>query len=499
MLMDRTHRIHSSCESRSQMTKPIMGLVVALALMISMYPISAVSQGTPNGSFFSKKIYADYNGEFRESTPRDDGLYHIDTPRLIKKLKEGAINTHLFLIWDIKTNWDDFRLEFLPAAQKAKIDVWLFLTPPTENNPPPMGEKYEPYGDDYITWFVETAKLSKKYSVLKAIVIDDFENNEDFFTPEYLKQMMDAVHSINPNLAFLPVNYDLSLSPSTPQSLISTAFVNKYKDSIDGIVFPYLHWQNKDSLDDEESQILMNSDILNGKIEQFTVNFPPNTPSNSGDYSAIAKTVKLSYTSKKPYHFKFRVSDNYDGPINGYHKLQVLIDNKIIWNEDAGGVPSVRYVDLNLQPYIKNKKKFTITARVFEEKGVSNWDITVNWDLPAGHWTFNERGALQGTGIYYPAVKNFKIPLFLAIYDYGYGGIWVPPSDYVYNANIIAHQYIMNNKIKGVIQLNLDKRENSTQFEIIKKLYKKWQNIFGNNSMEVFLDNEEADDIDFQE
>jgi len=428
-------------------------------------------------NFFSKPIYADYNNELREQNPRSDGLWHVDTPKLIKKLKEGGITTYAFLIWHSRSDWDDLRLEFLPAAQKNKINVWVYLTPPIENNPPPMGEKYEPYGNDYMAWFTEIAKLSKNFPVLKAIVMDDFTGDQAFFTPKYLKEITDGVHFINPNLKFFPINYDVSMSPGNSKLLISTAFVSKYKNLIDGIVLPYLDWNNKASLDNEKDQILMNHDILNGIKSQFIVSFPWNRSSNADDYSSISKTILKDYYSINDLrNFKFRVTDDYTGLTNGYHKLQILVNDQIIWEKDAAENPAnAEYVNLNLLAYIKNKKRFTITARVYEKKPVGNFGINVNWDLPPGNWQIEEKGMFEGSGEYYKANKNTKIPLVIMIYAGGIGG-WYPSDEYLYEANITAHKAMLKRKnIVGIIQYALDKTENSTQFLIIQKLYKKWQ------------------------
>ena len=116
--------------------------------------------------------YADYNSELREATARADGIKHVDTPRLIQKLVAGNIKTYAFLVWHQPTDWDDFRLEFLSAAQAAGLNVWLYLTPPTENSPP---TGYVPYGTNYLTWATETAKLAQQYPVLTALAIDDFQ------------------------------------------------------------------------------------------------------------------------------------------------------------------------------------------------------------------------------------------------------------------------------------------------------------------------------------
>ena len=71
----------------------------------------------------SAPIYADYDSELREAAARADGIKHVDSPALIQKLLAGNIRTYAYLVWHENTDWDDFRLEFLPDAQVAGIDV----------------------------------------------------------------------------------------------------------------------------------------------------------------------------------------------------------------------------------------------------------------------------------------------------------------------------------------------------------------------------------------
>jgi len=56
-------------------------------------------------------------------------------------------------------------------------------------------------------WAVECAKLAKRYSCIKGLIIDDFDGNENTFTPQYCRDMMRAAHDIEPHLALLLVNY----------------------------------------------------------------------------------------------------------------------------------------------------------------------------------------------------------------------------------------------------------------------------------------------------
>ena len=253
-------------------------------------------------------IFADYDSELREATARADGIKHVDSPALIQKLLAGNIKTYAYLVWHQKTDWDDFRLEFLPAAQAARIDVWLYLTPPSENSSP---SGYVPYGSNYVAWATNTAILAQQYPALKALAIDDFNGNEAFFTPAYVSNMISAAHACCTNLIFLPVNYDLSHNPTAPTRNISTAFADAYGPYSGGVIFPYLNWANKNDYSDEALQVANNSDILSDKLAQFVVNFPSHTPSNAGDYAALTQIITNGAGFPDvPWLFPFRINDS---------------------------------------------------------------------------------------------------------------------------------------------------------------------------------------------
>ncbi|MEO6924682.1 MAG: hypothetical protein ABI142_12720 [Bryocella sp.] len=166
-------------------------------------------------------------GEVREKAPRADGYYHIDTPASIARLKAMHANNYNYLIWNSPSDWDDLRLELLPAAQKAGINIWVYLVPPTES----IQKKSFPFTTDYVRWAAELAKLSLKYPVLQAWVLDDFTANPKFFNPEYVGKMQDAAHAINPKLRFFPV---LQLTSLTDD------WAKAYGPVIDGVVAPFL-------------------------------------------------------------------------------------------------------------------------------------------------------------------------------------------------------------------------------------------------------------------
>jgi hypothetical protein len=420
-------------------------------------------------------VYADYAAELRESTPRSDGINHVDTPALIQKLLAGNIKTYAFLIWHQPTDWDDFRLEFLPAAQAAQLDVWLYLTPPSENTPP---TGYVPYGTNYVTWATETAKLAQQYPVLKALAIDDFYGNQSFFTPFYVSTMMNAAHAWCTNLIFVPVNYDLSHSRNNPTRVISPAFANNYGPYCGGVIFPYLNWTNMNDFSDEAAQIANNSEILNGKLSQFVAVFPANRPSQAGNFAALIQTLtNMAGFPDTPFPFQFRLSDSYSGPTTNYHKLQVLVDSTIVWEGDTAGDSNIQDISLNLQNQLKGKTTAALRVRVYEAKGVSNYGVTVSWNLPPGNWTISETGAFMGTSTYYPATPGLNVPLVVMIYDGGYGSgtnHWGPTTDYIRQANLIAHSAVLAGDAVGIIQYSMSKTPSSSLFPIVQELYGLW-------------------------
>ena len=152
----------------------------------------------------------------------------VNMTKLIAQLTELNANTYNWLIWQYDKDWDDLHY-FLPLAGKYKIAVWVTLVPPSESKPKAKWNS-EPFGQDYIKWSEEVAKLSVKYPNLVALSIDDFVQNLGTYTPEYLGKMNQEIDRINPDLNFIPCAY---------YKYITADFATKYGPLIDGILFPY--------------------------------------------------------------------------------------------------------------------------------------------------------------------------------------------------------------------------------------------------------------------
>lgn len=167
-----------------------------------------------------------------EPTPRADGYRHLDTPATIKRIQELGLNTYFYGVWETAVDWDDLKIEFLPAAREIGLKVVTYLVPPTETDL--NGRASRPYFMDYVAWAKAHAELSLEYPNLIAWSIDDFEfeENAKLFTHEYMTTMRDTQDAINPDLGFMTCAY---WSAAT-----SEKFLDKYGPFIDAIVYPFL-------------------------------------------------------------------------------------------------------------------------------------------------------------------------------------------------------------------------------------------------------------------
>lgn len=227
------------------MIRKLVVLVSVVAVALTLRPIDAASS-SESGSTSDPVNSADADDgvrssmaggntvgdQLREARPRADGYRHIDTPRLIAQLKDLHVNNYLFQVWGSKTDWDDLRLEFAPAARKAGIEVWVYIVPPTECLLPYKCSY--PYQTDYVAWSEAIANLSVRYPNVVGWAIDDFSagGNPDTFDAEYMEQITAAADAINPDLALYTTAYY--------DGATSDDFLSKYEPYIEGIFFPYV-------------------------------------------------------------------------------------------------------------------------------------------------------------------------------------------------------------------------------------------------------------------
>ena len=234
-------------------TRHLLGILLALVAVIATTgPTNAAAtterrvEIPPEGVLSAMTGGNTVGAIIREKKARADGYLHLDTPAMIKTLKAMHANTFTYGVWDGDQDWDDLRLEFAPAAQKAGIDIWVYLVPPSEcfTNPAKHlnGNCSRPYDLDFVTWSTEIAKLSKKYPNIKAWAIDDFlsgPGNRALFTNEYLSQVRAAQDAINPKLGFYVTLYFGEIAPENLEIIDGV---------LDGVIYPYVGY-NADTND----------------------------------------------------------------------------------------------------------------------------------------------------------------------------------------------------------------------------------------------------------
>ena len=165
------------------------------------------------------------NGTYGFSFRGPDG--HLDITRLLAELGELHANTYNWLAGTKSSDWDDLQM-FLPQARKQGVRVWVTLLPPSESR---EGHYCEPFKLNFEKWASELAALSVREPALVAWSVDDYAYNlKTAFTPERMKAIIAAQRAKNPKFAFVPCVYYKQATP---------IFAKRYREFLDGILFPY--------------------------------------------------------------------------------------------------------------------------------------------------------------------------------------------------------------------------------------------------------------------
>jgi hypothetical protein len=374
-----------------------LGLLLLLLVGLSLAPVSEAGERSRR----AWPAFADYNSEPRKPDGR------VDTDLLVARLTKLGVNAYYWLIWHAATDWEDLKA-FLPKAAQAGIEVWVYLVPPSES-PPMYGTLYsEPFRLDYARWAEELAKLSLRHANLTGWVIDDFYGNHELFTPAYVKDLRDRGRRLNPRLAFLPLMYF---------NEINRAFVEQYKDSIDGVVAAYP--QSREEIENAWAILNDAAIALPGELSH-----PWYTPSKPGDFMRVSQSAVVRPGAR--CELRFRERDDFSGPTDGYHFKRVRVNGDIVWEQDAaGGTNAWRDVAVDVTEAVKGRASAAIAFELFDKQGVSNFGV--RWfikDLKAEglvleaaldrpwQWRVEKRGAFEagfGDQVRKPA-RRFHVP-----------------------------------------------------------------------------------------
>jgi hypothetical protein len=410
---------------------------------------------------------ADYDSELR----RADGRVDVDS--MVVRLKELGVTTYYWLVWHAPTDWDDLKL-FLPKAQTAGLEGWVYLVPPSES-PPQYGRQYsEPFRLDYPRWAEEIARLSLEHTNLTAWVIDDFYANRRLFTPAYLRAMQARAKRLNPRLAFLPLLYFNEVRPQ---------FVEDYRAVIDGAVVAYL--QDREEIDRIWS-VLNDADLT----PPGELSYPWNTPSRAGDFAMAVQSAKVRSSDR--CLLRFRERDDFTGATAGYHFKQVLVDGIVVWEEDvAGGTPAWRQTTVDVTEAARGKTNVTVGFRLLDKMGVSNFGL--RWRLSDLHgegldpaadlsqpqaWKASRRGAFEaGFGVVLKkGERRYHVPFIsMTAGDVGefrqrHGNPASP--ERIAGQLRLSLRAWQEGKCDGVVTYCLDKQPLSRTFPLVQKLFR---------------------------
>jgi hypothetical protein len=414
--------------------------------------------------------FADYDSEPR----RADG--HVDGDALLARLKELHVTTYYWLVWHARTDWDDLKL-FLPKAAAADLQVWVYLVPPTESAPK-YGDLYsEPFRLDYGRWAEEIARLSLQHTNLTAWVIDDFYANHEFFTPAVIRDLQHRARGINPRLAFLPLMYF---------GEIRRAFVQDYREVIDGVVVAYPH---------DRDEINQAWAILNdaAAVMQGELGFPWSTPSQPGDFVQASQSATVLPGERQ--RLRFRERDDFTAATSGYHFKQLLVNDAVVWEDDvAGGTNAWRQVTVDVTAATKGKTNVTLSFRLLDKQGVSNfgvrWQVkdvqTEGLTLAAGldqpqQWQVTQHGAFEagfGDRIK-PPEHRFHVP-FIVMTAGDVGEFRLRHGDPASPERIadwlkFCLQAWREGKCEGVVTYCLDKQPGSRIFDLARDAFGQYQ------------------------
>jgi hypothetical protein len=401
----------------------LVAIVAALLITVGLTP-SSVPPAAAAPLAGTKATYAG------EVTAADGG---IDTPATINRAKALNANTYVYLVWRAQ-EWEDFKNEFMPAAQAAGLKVWVYVTPPSEGSPPP-------YGSDYVTWARQIATVRASYPNLTAWAIDDFNANTAKFTPAYLQQMRAAADAISPGLDLYATVYWSALK--------NASFADTYGPQLDGFIFPfrdepYTNTMWTTTVSSQLTTVVANAArtgdkvflmpyasklssavvppdvnyvravtqvgltfMSQGKIPGIVqYNLPltpgqgngdtrrartgsgalrfmvePSTPTAAGSYAAASTTVTLDAGSTTCSIVAFNTDTAPDGFTAGYHFKQALAGGNLLWERDVATDGTGWYTNSprDITPYLVNGSA-TLTLRLYDKAGVSNYAVDVSFD-----------------------------------------------------------------------------------------------------------------------
>jgi hypothetical protein len=374
----------------------------------------------------------------REVEPRADGVRHVDSKAMVAALRALNVNTYVYPMAGDLHHWDDLREEFLPAAAKAGIDVWVLVYAPSQAGCCVS----RPYKHDYVKWASELATLSKSHPNLAGWTVDDYSYDLKTFTPAYVKQVRAAAKAINPSLRFIPTVY---------YAHFTDAFIAEQAPLLDGVIFPFwddpvrdtswswsLSFQVKQlakRLPDTDVYVMPYAYPLSHAAQKPTVAYveavtrkaldhvrtgelagvvqyklpfmsrtsgwerpatdnlaregdgwlsfvvQADTATSAGMWCGATRKVQLTPGATQRTVSFWHRDDRRSGHPVGYHVKQLLLNGKVVWERDVTADQDAwQRTTIDLTAELAGATSAALQWRLYERKGVTDYVVDVRVD-----------------------------------------------------------------------------------------------------------------------
>jgi hypothetical protein len=448
-------------------------VVRALAILLLLAPSLARAwpiygdSGSGVGDKFNPSPFA-----MRESLPRLDGNFHVDTPRLIERLVALHATTYAFLIWRASSDWDDFTQEFLPAAEAAGIEVWAYLVPLSEKG----AFDVPPCQLDFVCWAQQVGAVAQQHPNLTAILIDDFQfstfgafTRVPELTPQYMKQVSDALHAASPTMKIHVIGYD----PGT-----AFYMTYDYQGSIDGIVLAYLDLQSTDAIPDQLDRACA---IVRRPTDVWSIStFPPDggAAPQAGDRISIDGTA---YATGAAQVMRFELWDPGAGsPGTAARRLELSVGGTVVWQRDqsAGFGIGWEKIEVDLTAAIAGRPSVAISLSLIDNAdGPGAYEeprlvMGASQGLTFGDFSTSRVG--NGSSSSGAATMDYQGRCVLMVFGWATTPP-VPTVDYLTAALGIGQDAIVAGEADGLMTYFLDKNPGSMTFDPVAALYEQWR------------------------
>lgn len=440
-----------------------------------------------------------YSGEVLLA-PNVDNVRRVDIPATISALVAANVNNFNYLVYGYgvanaatgstardtaapkvtQAQWNDLPA-FLTAAAAAGIEVWVYLVPPSEAGIGYTTPNYAPFQWDYVMWADEIGKVAAVHTNLRGIAIDDFGGNTAEagspwtfkFTTTNVAAMRAAARSHANWIGIYPAMYYCQFHGNGNIS-------NAYRSIVDGFIgvyngSPSCTWWSGDgtpvpnTTDSTQADLLLRvpSSLVrcqaNGCLQ---LGIPGATGTVAGDYSLAKQTITVTAGSTKT--LKFWTNDDWiGGSPGGYHKMQVLVDGVVVWQEDVATWQGWHQTTVNLATALAGKTSAVLTLRLYEAAGVGNFHVSAWFDeLQATGFTINNGSfatsmsgwtPIESNGVFEQIWVPTKVFIPMA-YAALLGGLETTPTSAGYTVAVVnkALQLTTEGKADGVILYNMN-------------------------------------------